>query len=122
MGRRRDARTKIELGDFQTPPDLAAEVCQVLRARGLAPRAIVEPTCGTGGLLLAALDAVPEASRALGAGIHQAPRGAAAAGGGTPNEPPAPAARAGGAGRAAAQSVGVEPVNFFTADWAARIA
>jgi hypothetical protein len=107
MGRRRDARTKIELGDFQTPPDLAAEVCQVLRARGLAPRAIVEPTCGTGGLLLAALDAFPEASRALGADI---------------NEAHVAAVRARLRGRAAPQQVDVEPVNFFTADWAARIA
>lgn len=72
MGRRRDARTKIELGDFQTPPGLAAAVCQVLRARGLAPRAIVEPTCGTGSLLLAALDAFPGASCALGADINEA--------------------------------------------------
>jgi hypothetical protein len=107
MGRRRNARTKIELGDFQTPPGLAAAVCQVLRARGLTPQAIVEPTCGTGSLLLAALDAFPGASRALGADI---------------NEAHVAAARAQLCGRATAQRVDVEPLNFFTADWAARIA
>jgi hypothetical protein len=107
MGRRRDARTKIELGDFQTPPGLAAAVCQVLRARGLAPRAIVEPTCGTGSLLLAALDAFPGVSHALGADINQAH---------------VDAVRAQLGRRASAQRVDVEPLNFFTADWAARIA
>jgi hypothetical protein len=107
MGRRRDARTKIELGDFQTPPDLAAAVCRVLCARGLAPRAIVEPTCGTGSLLLAALDAFPGASHALGADL---------------NEAHVAAARAQLRGRVSTQRVDVEPLNFFTADWAARIA
>lgn len=70
MGRCRDARTKIELGDFQTPPGLARTVCQVLVARGLAPRTIVEPTCGTGSLLQAALEAFPGADRVLGADIN----------------------------------------------------
>jgi hypothetical protein len=107
MGRRRTARTKIELGDFQTPPGLAAAVCQVLRARGLAPQAIVEPTCGTGSLLLAALDAFPGAARALGADI---------------NEAHVAAVHAQQRGRVTAQRVDVEPLNFFTADWAARIA
>ncbi len=107
MGRRRDARTKIELGDFQTPADLAAEVCRVLRARGLAPRAIVEPTCGTGSLLWAALDAFPGASCALGADVNEAHVGAV---------------RAQLLRRATGPRVDVEPLNFFAADWAARLA
>lgn len=107
MGRRRDARTKIELGDFQTPADLAAAVCQVLRARGLAPQAIVEPTCGTGSLLLAALDAFPGASCALGADINAAH---------------VEAARAQLRERPTGPRVDVEPLNFFAADWAARLA
>src|SRR5215470_15750493 len=104
MGRRRDPRTKIELGDFQTPPGLAAEVCRVLRARGLAPRAIVEPTCGTGSLLFAALAAFPGASYALGADINEAHVGAV---------------RAQLRRRATGPRVNVEPLNFFAADWAA---
>jgi hypothetical protein len=107
MGLRRDARTKIELGDFQTPPSLAAEVCQVLRARGLAPQAIVEPTCGTGSLLFAALDAFPGASCALGADV---------------NEAHVRRVRAQLRGRAGGPRVHVEPLNFFAADWGARIA
>jgi SAM-dependent methyltransferase len=107
MGRRRDARAKIEFGDFQTPPGLAAEVCGVLRARGLAPRSIVEPTCGTGSLLLAALAAFPGVSEALGADV---------------NEAYVEAVRAQLRGRHSGPAVGVEQLNFFEVDWPARMA
>lgn len=104
MGRRRDARVKIEHGDFQTPRALAAEVCSVLAASGCAPRAIVEPTCGTGGLLAAALDAFPSYTHALGIDINPAYVDAARA---------ALGARPGLALRAA---------SFFATDWAAELA
>jgi hypothetical protein len=107
MGRRRSARAQIEFGDFQTPPELAAQVCEVLRARGLAPRAIVEPTCGTGGLLFAALDAFPGADRAFGADV---------------NEAYVAAVRDGLRGRVGGVQVAVEPLDFFAADWPARLA
>jgi hypothetical protein len=42
-------------GDFQTPPALAIDVVELLRARGLTPRTILEPTCGTGAFVHAAL-------------------------------------------------------------------
>lgn len=107
MGRCRDARAKVELGDFQTPLDLARAVCRVLLARGLAPRAIVEPTCGTGSLLQAALEAFPGADRALGADIN-------------PKHVDATRSRMGSyAGDA---RIAFEQLNFFTADWGARIA
>ncbi|HEU4730978.1 MAG TPA: hypothetical protein VFT22_23955 [Kofleriaceae bacterium] len=70
MGRRTSSPAQIELGDFQTPPGLAAEVCRVLAARGVRPQSIVEPTCGTGSLLCAALDAFPAAGHAMGADIR----------------------------------------------------
>jgi hypothetical protein len=70
MGLRRDPRAKVEFGDFQTPPALAGEVCRVLAARGARPRSIVEPTCGTGGLLAAALDAFPAYACALGTDVN----------------------------------------------------
>lgn len=104
MGRRRDARVKIEHGDFQTPPALAAEVCSVLAASGCAPRAIVEPTCGTGGLLAAALDAFPGHTHALGIDINAEYIDAARAALGD---------RPGLALRAA---------SFFATDWAAELA
>ena len=44
----------VEFGDFQTPAELADQLCRLLRERGLAPRAVVEPTCGTGAFVRAA--------------------------------------------------------------------
>jgi hypothetical protein len=70
MGRRSDARAKVEFGDFQTPPGLAADVCKVLGSMGLAPKSIVEPTCGTGSLLFAALDVFPAFTRAMGVDVN----------------------------------------------------
>ncbi|HET9620856.1 MAG TPA: hypothetical protein VFP84_05805, partial [Kofleriaceae bacterium] len=107
MGRRRDARAKIERGDFQTPPALAAEVCRVLAAHGPAPRSIVEPTCGTGGLLCAALDAFPGFERALGVEI---------------NEAYVATARDALAARGEAERARVEPGSFFAEAWPARLA
>lgn len=45
-----------EYGDFQTPPVLAKRVCALLAERGLRPASLLEPTCGLGSLLFAALD------------------------------------------------------------------
>jgi hypothetical protein len=109
MGRRRDARAKIERGDFQTPPALAAEVCRALAGhpQAHAPRSIVEPTCGTGGLLFAALDAFPGFERALGIEI---------------NDAYVRAAQATLATRADADRVRVEACSFFAAEWPALLA
>lgn len=53
---KRDDRTRIEFGDFQTPTALAQSVCRRLLALGVAPRSLVEPTCGVGNLLLVATE------------------------------------------------------------------
>jgi hypothetical protein len=63
-------RHKIEYGDFQTPDELARQVCQVLAARGLRPASIVEPTCGRGSFLLAAMSHFPEAKTVLGLEVN----------------------------------------------------
>ncbi len=66
-----NVQTSDEFGDFQTPRDLAARVCGLLaERRGLTPAAIVEPTCGIGGFLLAALDRFPSAKAGLGVEIN----------------------------------------------------
>lgn len=62
-------RAKIEFGDFQTPRGLALAVCDVLRRR-VAPRSVVEPTCGKGSFLSAAVAAFPECERFLGFEIN----------------------------------------------------
>ncbi len=54
-------RAKIEFGDFQTPPDLAREVCALLARQRIEVDLAVEPTCGTGAFLVAAAAAFPNA-------------------------------------------------------------
>ncbi|MGH7959474.1 MAG: class I SAM-dependent methyltransferase, partial [Opitutaceae bacterium] len=57
---------KIAFGDFQTPPELAREVCSFLKTQGIHPRTILEPTCGVGNFLGEAAEAWPHAHRLLG--------------------------------------------------------
>lgn len=52
---------QIEFGDFQTPLALAREVCQLLCEQGEAPQLVLEPTCGVGAFLTAAMEAFPRA-------------------------------------------------------------
>jgi len=59
-------KTQIEFGDFQTPLNLAWDVCTVVRRTGFQPRSVLEPTCGRGTFLQAAVSEFPCASRVLG--------------------------------------------------------
>jgi len=59
-------------GDFQTPRNLADEICALLRHRGERPRSILEPTCGQGSLLVAAAHTFPEAQTLAGFDINPA--------------------------------------------------
>jgi len=58
-------RARVVHGDWQTPPALARRVTALLRARGVEAAAVVEPTCGCGAFVEAALAAFPGA-RVLG--------------------------------------------------------
>jgi len=58
-----------EYGDFQTPPSLAERA--IARLNGVNPRSIIEPTCGTGAFLSAAIKAFPGASSLIGADINE---------------------------------------------------
>jgi hypothetical protein len=66
----KSATHRAEFGDFQTPTDLAERICTLLYREGLRPSSIVEPTCGEGNLLLAALERFPSAARAIGVDIN----------------------------------------------------
>jgi hypothetical protein len=57
-------RQRVAFGDFQTPPELAEQLCQRLGKE--RPLTIVEPTCGEGSILAAAVRRFPAASRAIG--------------------------------------------------------
>ncbi|MYC07908.1 MAG: SAM-dependent DNA methyltransferase [Chloroflexi bacterium] len=64
------SKQKREFGDFQTPPELAREVCSLLHMQGLKPASIVEPTCGDGNFLTAALQTFPTITNAVGIDIN----------------------------------------------------
>ena len=49
----KDEKTK-EFGDFQTPRELAFEVCLLLSRLNVKPQSIIEPTCGVGNFVQAA--------------------------------------------------------------------
>lgn len=66
----RKAKDKWEYGDFQTPPPLAAAAIAALYRIGLNPKSIVEPTCGKGAFLLAAIQAFPLALRYVGIDVN----------------------------------------------------
>src|SRR6266545_2183182 len=48
--------TAQEYGDFQTPLSLARAVCQKLFGLGYRPEVLIEPTCGKGNFIIAALE------------------------------------------------------------------
>jgi SAM-dependent methyltransferase len=59
---------RVAYGDFQTPPALAEAVCRTLADE--RPATIIEPTCGTGTFLAAALRRFPTALRVVGMDIN----------------------------------------------------
>ena len=61
---------KIEYGDFQTPLPLARKVCSLLFRRGCKPFSVLEPTCGAGSFLRAALDRFTSVKQAVGVEIN----------------------------------------------------
>ena len=60
----------MEFGDFQTPSSLAVAVCDALRRRGIAAGSVIEPTCGEGSFLRAAVAAFPDCEQFLGFEIN----------------------------------------------------
>jgi hypothetical protein len=64
------SKQATEYGDFQTPPELAQAVCDLLEKQGQQPLGLVEPTCGLGSLLFAALERFNGLKSAVGADIN----------------------------------------------------
>lgn len=59
-----------ELGDFQTPKELATLIAEILKTRTFLPDVIVEPTCGEGAILLEEAKSFP-AAKVLGIEIQK---------------------------------------------------
>lgn len=67
----RKSKNKWQFGDFQTPKELARKVVQVLKKNHtIEPNLIIEPTCGKGTFINAALEGFPNA-KILGFDINQ---------------------------------------------------
>ncbi len=54
-----------EFGDFQTPIELAVQVCNVISKLNVQPVSLIEPTCGVGNLLFTALDSISSLKKAI---------------------------------------------------------
>ena len=63
-------KTKIEYGDFQTPLNLARDVCDLLVHIGVRPQSILEPTCGKGSFLKASLECFTAVEMIVGLEIN----------------------------------------------------
>ena len=48
-------RNRGEFGDWQTNMDLALSICRMIKEDGFDPQVIIEPTCGKGNFIIAAL-------------------------------------------------------------------
>lgn len=61
---------KKEYGDFQTPIDLALDVCEKLKEMGVNPEIIIEPTCGTGSFIEAVFRKFEKCNKIIGIEIN----------------------------------------------------
>lgn len=64
------SKQRVEFGDWQTPIGLALLITERLKADGLRPEVIIEPTCGLGAFVQAAAGSFPEARLILGYDIN----------------------------------------------------
>ncbi len=70
MNQKMKSPHQAEFGDFQTPVELAQELCEFLRFHGTDPKSIIEPTCGSGNILRAAIMNFPNLERVLGVDVN----------------------------------------------------
>jgi len=60
-----------EFGDFQTPDDLAYQATQVVKQFNIEPQSILEPTCGAGAFIFAAIKSFPKIQKFVGIEISE---------------------------------------------------
>lgn len=64
-------KNRSEYGDWQTPDQLAIRICLMLKNRGIAPTTILEPTCGEGSFIKAALEVFNSIKRVYAIEIYK---------------------------------------------------
>jgi hypothetical protein len=62
---------RTEYGDFQTNLQLAVKVCRLIENKEITPEIIIEPTCGKGNFLLAAIQTFNSIKELFGIEIHK---------------------------------------------------
>ncbi len=62
---------KDEYGDWQTNMDLAIKICLLLKEKGMDPKVIIEPTCGKGHFIIAALHVFDNIEDVFGVEIYK---------------------------------------------------
>jgi len=102
-----DQSKATEFGDFQTPIGLAREVCALVKAKGLEPASVIEPTCGRGAFVQAALEIFPGLSKLVASDL---------------NEQHIEKARAMAAAVHSQADVEIRRCDFFRTDWDAVVA
>jgi hypothetical protein len=62
---------RSEYGDFQTNMQLAKKACVLLKEKRIEPKVIIEPTCGKGAFIIAALEIFPKVEKIIGIEIFK---------------------------------------------------
>lgn len=65
-----ETRDRSEFGDFQTPPQLAAKITELISKDEPLPAVLIEPTCGKGHFIIAALHQFPSLQRIYALDIY----------------------------------------------------
>ncbi|MBW4613474.1 MAG: N-6 DNA methylase [Desmonostoc vinosum HA7617-LM4] len=69
MVQKKDKNT-CEFGDFQTPESFALEITNIVKRLGIAPKSVLEPTCGRGAFLIAACQTFSSVNKFVGFDIN----------------------------------------------------
>lgn len=70
MAKTNSSYQRDEYGDWQTNYPLALAICQQLKRQGVRPQVVIEPTCGKGNFIRAALDTFDEIEYVYGIEIN----------------------------------------------------
>lgn len=62
---------KTEYGDYQTPLQLAEQVVALVVHKGISPEVVIEPTCGKGNFVLAAIKAFPSLQEIIAIEVYK---------------------------------------------------
>ncbi len=63
--------SNVEYGDYQTNQNLATQITNKLKNKGLSPKVVVEPTCGKGHFILAVLNTFDDVEKIYGIEIQK---------------------------------------------------